>query len=117
MDIVLHSLSKNHETGEYNLSISIGSGPSKTFKASYEQTGAKSGIFRVEPELAKQLYELSFERYNSPAYMAELAEIVGVFRRGKSIPKLPATLGTTSFFPPVLNKAPDAYMPPNMKTG
>jgi hypothetical protein len=107
MDIVLHSLIRNHETDGYNLSISIGGGPSKIYKATYEQTGTESGIFRPEPELAEQLDELSFERYNSPAYGVELMQIVGAFSRDKSIPDLPATLGTTSFFPPVLNKSWD----------
>jgi hypothetical protein len=107
MDIVLHSLIRNHETDRYNLSISIGSKPSKIYTVTYKQTGTESGYFRPEPGLAKRLYKLSFERYNSPAYMHELMQIVGAFSRDKSIPDLPATLGTTSFFPPVLNKSAD----------
>jgi hypothetical protein len=110
MDIVLHSLIRNHETYGYNLSISIGGGPSKIYKATYEQTGTESGKFRPEPELLKQLIELSQQRYDNPVkYSVELMQIVGAFSRGKPIPNLPATLGTTSFFWPVLNKSPDAH--------
>jgi hypothetical protein len=113
MDIVLHSLTKNQGAGgiesSVSISVSFGSEPVKVYRASYQDFGSRGGNCEFEPELAERLRSLSWQRHGNPAYVWELTQIIRAFVRGEPILELPAKLGTTAFFPKVLNRQDDAF--------
>lgn len=98
MDVILHSINKRQEAGLFDLCISVGGEPVRTFVASYEISSPTSTYCNLDQELFMRLSDLSVERFrNCAVYIMELTGIIGAFHSGKPIPGLPVQLGTTSF--------------------
>jgi hypothetical protein len=97
MKIALHSIAKD-ENGYLQLAVSVGNGPIKTYKATYDNSDIKFTVARIDEELFMSLSDLAFRRFgNCVVYQLELMDIVKAFCTGLPLPFLPAELGTTSF--------------------
>ena len=97
MTVALHKIAKDY-AGLLQLTVSVGHGPIKTYKATYDDSDDKCTLFLFDQELFMLLSDLAFRRFgNCVVYQHELFGIIKAFWYGRPLPPLPAELGTTSF--------------------
>src|SRR5688572_9043845 len=98
VDAILHD-SRCSEDGCIQLTVSLGSQPSRSFHATYDASDPRCVVCTLEHELFMALSNLAFRRFgNCIVYQHELIQLIGAFcTAADSLPSLPVTLGTTNF--------------------
>ena len=97
MKVVLHNIERRDD-GLVELTVRVGGDPPKQYSASYDGSRENDKFGGTDQELFFALSDLAHRRYgNCAVYQMELMGILGALDRGDDLPKLPVTLGTTSF--------------------
>jgi hypothetical protein len=97
VDAILHNI-RRAEDGLIWLTVSVASQEPRVFRATYDDSDPRCTFANIEQELFMALSELAFRRFgNCSVYPYELTKIIGAFCNSSALPRMPITLGDSSF--------------------
>jgi hypothetical protein len=97
MDAALHDI-QHAEDGLIEVTVAIGAGSPRVFRATYDNSRAGYVICNLEQELFMALSGTAFRRFgNCAVYQHELTKLIGAFCAGTVLPAMPVELGTSKF--------------------